>query len=150
MAAADRGSVLVTTAHGPLFQRAGEARPEDGSDGSELLGVAERVLYTARPAVLADSGLDSAKKGAATTTARGQGAVACVPLRDGERVVGLLTLEGKMAGIAFSDLEVEFLESLADRASSLLNRFHVELRELRSVAVLAELEAGQLKGLRLN
>ena len=76
--------------------------------------------------------------------------MACVPLRDGDRVVGLLTLEGKLGSVTFSDLEVEFLESLADRASHLLNRFRVEMRELRSVAVLAELEAGSTRGLTLN
>jgi len=147
MAAAERGTVLVSAAQGPLFQRAGAARCETPGETDSLeltLAVAERVLSTARPAVVADGKLEGGVGKGGALTSRSKAAVACIPLRDGDRVVGLLTMEGKLNGIAFSDLEVEFLESLADRASTLLNRFRVELRELRTAAVLSQLDAEQV------
>ena len=68
-------------------------------------------------------------------------ALACVPLEEGGRVFGVLYLDGKREAPAFSGLDVEILETLAERAAILLAgaRLHVELRVLAGEAALAEL-----------
>jgi hypothetical protein len=136
LASAQRGVVLVCSSDGALRSRSA-ADPASFVDEPATNAAVERVLSTSRPAVVA-GGVDTAR------APSGDRAVACIPLREGSRVVGVLVLEGRQSAVSFSDHEVDILESLADRATNLLSGSHPEL-ELRPLTDAALLAAGTVR-----
>jgi len=145
---AERGFVFVQSADGPLSAEAqvGGAVPGGGAFRGSA-GAIERVLETGEPVVAADARSEAFLGKRPSVVELGLRALACVPLVDDGRVFGVLYLDGKKASPAFSGLDVEILEGLAERAAILLAgaKLHVELRALASIAMLGDLgkAAGQ-------
>ncbi len=139
---AERGFVLVQSTDGVLHAEAEVGAAHGlrlGFRGS--VGAVERVLETGRTVVSADARSEEFLGKRPSVVELGLRALACVPLEEGGRVFGVLYLDGKKEAPAFSGLDVEILETLAERAAILLAgaRLHVELRVLAGEAASAEL-----------
>jgi len=143
VAGAERGFVLVQSAGGTMHAVAevAAAHPHrSGFAGSR--GAVERVLATGRPVVTSNAGAEAFLGKRPSVLELGLGAVACIPLHEGARLIGVLYLDGKRAGAAFTELDVELLETLADRAGILLasQRLDIELRELADASLVVAVE----------
>lgn len=141
---AERGFVVIRSAGGTL-RAAADAHGSWNGHGDRFVGsrgAVERVLATGRPVVVSNAQTEAFLGKRPSVVELGLKALTCIPLHDGARVFGVLYLDGKSAGASFSELDVEILETLADRASILLAsaRLDVELRELADAALLSEIE----------
>jgi hypothetical protein len=130
LASAERGLVLVCSVDGPLMSHSEPPAARSAATRAASHAAVERVLSTARPAVFAAQEFSNGH--AASGVSQDGAALACIPLREGSRIVGVLVLEGKRSVVSFSDHEVDMLEALVDRATNLLSGTHPEL-ELRAL-----------------
>jgi GAF domain-containing protein len=140
IASADRGFVLVQSREGTLHAVAempDSAVPRrDGFCGSR--GAVARVLETGLPYITSDASADAYLGKRASVARMRLKAVACVPLLDGDRVMGVLYVDGKTEAPAFTWLDVEILEALAQTATRRLvgTRADMQPLELASMRTL--------------
>ena len=108
-----------------------DAAPFSGSfDGS--FGAIERVMRTGRPVITA-SAIDDAWLGKRRSVLEmGIEALACVPLRAEGRPIGLLYVDGSKRGGAFTDLDLEILEALAEHATLVAGTLSLD-RQIREL-----------------
>ena len=128
---AERGCVLVLRPDGNVHGEvavgaAGSGAAERVFRGS--LGAIERVLETGEPVVAADARSDAFLARRRSVAEMGIGALACVPLRSEGRVEGLLYVDGRARGGAFTELDLEILETLSDHASLVLASIDIDRR----------------------
>jgi putative methionine-R-sulfoxide reductase with GAF domain len=120
----ERGFVVVAEGEGRLRVEvaAGFTPQEVRNDrfrGS--VGVVKQALESGSPVVIANLPADPRLGKRPSVTALGIGSVACVPLRHQGRVLGVIYVDSRRKlGPAFSAVDIEILEALADRTALVL------------------------------
>jgi putative methionine-R-sulfoxide reductase with GAF domain len=120
----ERGFVVVTDREGKLRVEvaAGFTADEVRNDrfrGS--VGVVKQALETRGPVVIANLPADPRLGRRPSVMALGIGSVACVPLRQEQRMLGVIYVDSRRTlGPAFSAVDIEILEALADRTALVL------------------------------
>ncbi len=119
----ERGFVLVVGPDGKLrvkvaFGFSPAALHEDRFRGS--VGAARQVLETGAPVVLAAVRADPRLGKRPSVAALGIASLACVPLRQEGKLLGLIYVDSRNIGPSFTQLELEILEALADHAATIL------------------------------
>ena len=117
---AERGCLLLFSPEGGISAEvvagfAGVGPLDERFNGS--FGAIERALSTGRSVVTADARADAYLGGRRSVLELGIEALACVPLEAGEKVIGLIYVDGRKRGGTFTDLDLETLEALADYAA---------------------------------
>lgn len=128
---AERGFVLVAGPDGRLrVEVAAGFRLEHLADErfAGSLGVVGRAVETGAPVILSDAQADPFLAQRPSVIQLGIGAVACVPLRAEERLLGVLYVDSRTPGAGFSGLDVEVLESLAEHTALVIAGLQVDLR----------------------
>ena len=122
VATAERGFVLVCTADGKLRPEVAVGFSVEDLWDERFRGSVAAVQRALEGGVLAisDAIADPHLGKRPSVVAEGIRSLACLPLRHGERQLGALYVDRRRPGPAFTALDVETLEVLADRASSLL------------------------------
>lgn len=92
-------------------------------------GYAGRVLETGRTLLIADLGRDGQAPGESDEIRYTTPSLLCVPLLEGQRCVGVLTVNNKIDGTALDDDDRLLLEGLAPRVAGLLARHAAWRRE---------------------
>ncbi|MCA1580413.1 MAG: FHA domain-containing protein [Acidobacteria bacterium] len=82
----------------------------------EVLEAVASVLKTGEPAVFSRKAVDGGRR-RPTVEALGSGAAAAVPILRASRVAGVLVAEGRPSGGAFTQLDLEILQTLSEQAS---------------------------------
>ena len=120
----ERGFVVVTGPEGRLRVEvaAGFTAEEVRNDrfrGSA--GVVKQALEAASPVVIADVPADPRLGKRPSVMALGIGSVACVPLRHEGKTLGVIYVDSRRTlGRAFTAVDIEILERLADRTALVL------------------------------
>ena len=134
---AERGCLLLFTPEGGLsaevvagFAGAGPLSLGERFNGS--FGAIERALATGRAVVTSDARADAYLGGRRSVMELGIEALACVPLKAEEKVVGLIYVDGRKRGGTFTDLDLETLEALADYAAVTAGSLHLD-RQIRQL-----------------
>lgn len=84
---------------------------------SGSVGAVELALGEQRTIVLSDAAADPRLAGRSSIVGRGIRSLVCLPLRDGERSLGVLYADAQRATSGLDELDVEILEALASHAS---------------------------------
>lgn len=119
----ERGFVVVTDPAGKLRVEvaAGFTAEEVRHDrfrGS--VGAVKQALETGGPVVVADVPADPRLGRRPSVMALGIEALACVPLRQGQRALGVIYVDSRKPGPAFTAVEFDILEALAERTALVL------------------------------
>jgi GAF domain-containing protein len=120
----ERGFVVVTDPDGKLrVEVAAGFTPEevrhDRFRGS--VGVVKQALETQGPVVIANLPADPRLGRRPSVMALGIGSVACVPLRQEQRMLGVIYVDSRRTlGPGFTGVDIEILEALADRTALVL------------------------------
>lgn len=131
LARAERGFVLVAGPDGALRVEAEAGfSPQDVSDDgfAGSVGAVERAVATGASIVVQDLQADAVLGQRPSVVAKGLGALACVPLRHEGRLIGLLYLDSRRPGTAFTALDLEILEALAEHTAVLIASLRLEHR----------------------
>jgi hypothetical protein len=120
VARADRGFVMVALQRGELrvevaagFHQEHLAEPRF----SGSVGAVERVLKAKASVVVSDAQADGFLGKRPSVVAQGLGVLACVPLLQDDRVIGLIYVDGPARKDGFSELDLAILESLGEHAA---------------------------------
>ena len=135
---ADRGFVLIAGADGRLHVEVSAGfTPGAVREGTFAgsVGAVERALRTRRSIVVSDAQRDRFLGTRPSVVEMGLGVVACVPLKHGERILGLIYVDSPRPGAALTDLDLEILEALAEHTAIVVEGLQLE----RSIARLARL-----------
>jgi transcriptional regulator with GAF, ATPase, and Fis domain len=119
----ERGFVLVVGPDGKLrvkvaFGFSPAALHDDRFRGS--VGAARQALETGAAVVLADVRADPRLGKRPSVAALGIASLACVPLRQDGKILGLIYVDSRQIGPSFTQLDLEILEALADHAATIL------------------------------
>lgn len=119
----ERGFVLVVTPDGKVrAEVAAGLSPETLRDerfrGS--VGAVRQALETGGPVILADVRADPGLGKRPSVVAFGIRSLACVPLRHEDKVLGVIYVDSRKLGPAFTDLDLEILERMADHMGTIL------------------------------
>jgi hypothetical protein len=144
---AERGLLLLFGPGGEVRAEVvagfGASAPLEGSfDGS--FGAIEKVMQTGRPVVTASAVGDAYLGKRRSVLEMGFEALACVPLRADGRSIGLLYVDGSKRGGAFTDLDLEILEALAEHAALVAGTLNLDrqIRELVGAPAGSARESG--------
>jgi pSer/pThr/pTyr-binding forkhead associated (FHA) protein len=130
---AERGFVLLIGPAGELQAEVASGFAGVGADRFEgSFGAVERVLETGESVVVSDAAADKFLGRRPSVLELGIATLACVPLRSGERVIGLVYVDGRKAGGVFTDLDLEILEALAANVAVVLSTVRID-REIRDL-----------------
>lgn len=88
---------------------------EPGFAGSA--GAVEKVLTGGRPVVVNEIGQEAWLAERASVVAGGLRALVCLPLRDGDEVIGAIYADSRGPGPVVTALDMELLEAFAERAA---------------------------------
>ena len=132
---AERGLLLLFGPDGEVRAEVvagfGGASPFDVRfDGS--FGAIEKVMRTGRPVVTASAVGDAYLGKRRSVLEMGIEALACVPLLAEGRSIGLLYVDGSKRGGAFTDLDLEILEALAEHATLVAGTLSLD-RQIREL-----------------
>ena len=134
---AERGLLVLFGPDGRLqaevvsgFATSLKGSPEDRFQGS--FGAIERSLSTGRPVVTSNAKNDAYLGRRPSVVEMGIETLACVPLRGGDQPAGLIYVDGRRRGGAFTDLDLEILEALADHASVAVATLQLD-RQIREI-----------------
>ena len=143
VAGAERGFVLLFGPTGALRAEvaSGFSTTSLGEEFSGSLGAVERALRTGRAIVAADAGADAFLGKRPSVAERRIAALACVPLRVDDRVVGLIYVDGRKTGGTFTELDLEILEALADHAALVVASLKIE-RQIRELVGATAADGG--------
>jgi hypothetical protein len=119
---AKRGFVLLMGPEGSLRVELAAGYTPDGLNEDEQrflgsLGAVQRALETGASVVVSDAQADPYLGKRPSVVALGLGAVGCVPIRHDDRILGLIYVDSPTPRAAFSELDVEILEGLADHTA---------------------------------
>jgi len=132
---AERGFVLLFKSTGDLEAEVAAGFPafeqlDDRFLGS--FGAIERVLKSGESVVTSNAKADAFLGKRRSVIELGIGALACVPLKSEERVIGLIYVDGRRSGGVFTELDLEILEALADHAALVVGSLRLE-RQIREL-----------------
>lgn len=142
LSAAGRGCVLLTQADGRMDVVASHGMAEDelGSHRfSGSSGAIERAIETRRPVTVSDAQLDPFLQNRGSVAGGGIRTLVCLPLRAGDRVLGVVYADSPAPGGSFTELDVDILEGIASQAALAMAVALLD-RELKSVAGKLRLE----------
>lgn len=130
LAGADRGFLLVREEDGALHAEiaVGFTDTLERGDFPGSLGAVERVLSAGRSVVAADAQSDVFLGRRPSVVEMGLGALACVPLKADDRLLGVVYVDGRKVGGPFNELDLEILEALAEHAAILLSTVRIDRR----------------------
>ena len=117
---ADRGFVLIAGPDGRLHVEVSAGFPPGATRDQPFTGsrgAVERALETRSSVVVSDAQHDRFLGSRPSVVEMGLGVVACVPLRHGDRIVGLIYVDSPRPGAALTDLDLEILEALAEHTA---------------------------------
>jgi hypothetical protein len=120
---ADRGFVLIGDEEGRLHAEvaAGFSRGQlRGAGFAGSMGAVQRALDTGASVVVSDAQRDPFLGERPSVVEMGLGVVACVPLRQDDRILGLIYVDSPRPRVAFTDLDIEILEALADHTATVI------------------------------
>jgi FHA domain-containing protein/GAF domain-containing protein len=126
----ERGLVLVTGPDGRLRPEvavgltAGEL---EGDRWAGSVGAMERALVEGRSVVLADAQRDPVLGRRDSVVLQGLGALACVPLRQGGQVLGLVYVDSRRRA-SLSALDIQILEALAEHVAMVIASLQLDRR----------------------
>ncbi|HKC11017.1 MAG TPA: FHA domain-containing protein [Vicinamibacteria bacterium] len=119
----ERGFVLVTGPDGRL-------RPEVAAGFSlgdlweerfrGSVGAVKQALEIQGPVVVSDAAADPRLGKRPSVVAQGIGSLACVPLRHEENIIGVIYVDSRKLGPAFTGMDIQILEALADYTAGVL------------------------------
>jgi hypothetical protein len=135
---ADRGFVLIAGADGRLHVEVSAGFAPGASRDQKFagsVGAVQRALHSRKSVVVSDAQQDRVLGARPSVVEMGLGVVACVPLKHGDRVVGLIYVDSPRPGAALTELDLEILEALADHTAIVIEGLQLE----RSIARLARL-----------
>jgi GAF domain-containing protein/FHA domain-containing protein len=132
---AERGFVLLIGPDGTLQAEvaagfAAGAAFDERFEGS--FGAIERVFASGESVVASDAASHSFLGRRPSVLEQRIATLACVPLRSGDRVIGLIYVDGRRPGGAFTDLDLEILEALAGNVAVVLSTVRID-REIREL-----------------
>ncbi len=121
----ERGFVLVIGPDGKL-----RVKVAAGFSPAELrderfrgsVGAARQVLESGAAVVLSDVRAEPRLGKRPSVAALGIASLACVPLRQEGKMLGLIYVDSRKLGPSFTQMDVEILEALADHAATILAR----------------------------
>lgn len=134
---AERGFVLIAGADGRLHAEVaagfapGQVR-DDGFTGS--VGALRHAVETHASVVVSDAQRHPLLGARASVVEMRLGVLACVPLLQDDRLLGILYVDSTTAGGGFTDLDLEILEALAEHTALVIGGLQLERR-------IAELQA---------
>jgi phosphoserine phosphatase RsbU/P len=119
----DRGFVLLISADGKLRAEvvaglSAEAVRDERFGGS--LGAVRQTVTSGVPVVLSDVRSDPILGRRPSVVSLGIASLACVPIRNHGKVLGVIYVDSQKIGPALTELEVETLESMADHMGPIL------------------------------
>ena len=126
---ADRGFLLIADEEGRLHAEvaAGFVRGQlrdDGFTGS--MSAVRRALDTGISVVVSDAQRDPFLGTRPSVVEMGLGVVACVPLRQDDRILGLIYVDSPRGRAAFTELDIEILEALAEHTAIVIAGLQLE------------------------
>lgn len=133
---AGRGLVLLKQAGGgmEIVASRGIVEGEPGSSRFQpSAGAIEKAIETLRPVTVSDARLDPFLGRRDSVVLGNIRALVCLPLRAGDRVLGVVYADSPAPGGGFTELDVEILEGLASQAGLAMAVAMLD-RELASVA----------------
>lgn len=128
---ADRGFVLIADGDGRLHAEVasgfvpGHLR-DDQFAGS--VGAVRHVLETRASLVVSDAQRDAVLGQRPSVIEMGIGVLACVPLLQDGRLLGVLYVDSPRRGAGFTDLDLEILEALAEHTAIVIGGLQLERR----------------------
>jgi hypothetical protein len=132
---AERGLLLLIAPGGEVRAEVAAGFGDGGATGGRFdgsFGAIEKVMRTGRSVVTASAAGDAYLGKRRSVLEMGIEALACVPLRAESQTVGLLYVDGRKRGGAFTDLDLEILEALADHAALAFGSLRLD-RRLREI-----------------
>jgi hypothetical protein len=132
---AERGFVLLFRSDGELYAEVASGFPggepfDERFTGS--FGAIERALKTVSSVVSSNATADAFLGKRRSVVEMGIETLACVPLRSGGLVIGLIYVDGRRKGGVFTDLDLEILEALAGHAALVVGGLRLE-RQIREL-----------------
>lgn len=132
---AERGFVLLFQPDGELYAEVASGFPanepfDERFTGS--FGAIERALQTSLSVVSSSATGDAFLGKRRSVIEMGIETLACVPLRSGSQVVGLIYVDGRRKGGVFTELDLEILEALAGHAALVVGGLRLE-RQIREL-----------------
>jgi hypothetical protein len=91
-------------------------------------GAVQRVLETRAPVVVADAQSDPYLGRRASVIGMRLGALACIPIFQDERMLGLLYVDGPDRAAGFTELDLEILQSMAEHAALAIGALRLQRR----------------------
>ena len=132
---AERGFVLIAGADGRLHAEVAAGFAPGGEDDfAGSVGALRQAVETRASVVVSDAQRDPLLGGRASVVAMRLGVLACVPLLQDGRLLGVLYVDSTTAGAGFTDLDLEILEALAEHTALVIGGLQLERR-------IAELQA---------
>jgi len=119
----ERGFVLVAGPDATLRAEVAAGFTPEELDHDRFrgsVGAVRQAIETGRPVVASDARLDPRLGKRPSVVAQGIGSLACVPLRREHRLLGLIYVDSLRVGPAFTDVDVQTLEILADHTAAVL------------------------------
>jgi adenylate cyclase len=84
------------------------------------VGAVKQALEVRGPVVVSDAHADPRLGKRPSVVAQGIGCLACVPLRHEENIIGVIYVDSRKLGPAFTAMDIQILEALADYTASVL------------------------------
>jgi hypothetical protein len=119
----ERGFVLVIAPDGRLRVELADGFTPDEVRNEHFrgsVGAVKQALETGGPVVVADVPSDPRLGKRPSVVLKGIGSLACLPLRREDKILGMIYVDSRKLGPAFTSLDIEILESLAARAAEIL------------------------------
>lgn len=117
--ACERGFVLLQGASENL--QAKITFPPGNDDFTGSSSVVRKTFAGNRPVVCSDVSRDAQLGPQASIASGGISALACVPLRVGDKVLGVLYVDSRKPGKQITELDIELLQALADHAALVIS-----------------------------
>jgi hypothetical protein len=140
----DRGFVILISPGGKLRAEvasglSSEAVRDERFRGS--MGAVRQAVESRRPIVLSDVRADPRLGKRPSVVSLGIAALACVPIRHEDKVLGVIYVDSRKLGPALTELELQTLESMADQMGAILAGSMSEKISRRYPAALDQLVA---------
>jgi hypothetical protein len=135
---AQRGFVVLAGPEDTLRVEvaAGFARDELARDGfAGSVGAIQRVMKTRVPVVVSDVKADAFLGPRPSVASMGLGALACVPIRQEEEVLGVIYVDSRERATGFAQLDIDVLESLAEHAAIVIGGLRLD-RRIRNLSAI--------------
>jgi hypothetical protein len=142
---AERGFVVLAGPQNTLRVEVAAGFPPDHLAGDRFegsLGAVQTVLKTRASVVVSDVRADPFLGGRPSVVGMGLGALACVPIRQEDEILGMIYVDSRKRAAGFAQLDLDVLESLAEHAAIVIAGLRLDRRIRKLFAQPALLECG--------